>query len=338
MKAAVFHGAYDIEVMDVPLPEIGPDEVLIKVHLCGICGSDVAAYKTGMYEEGLIIGHEFAGHIVAVGEEVTDWAIGERVTANGVIPCGQCWFCHHDRPTLCDDVIMPGVSHNGAFAEFVTAPAKGLHRLPDGLTDRQAALIDPLANALHAVRLTSLKPGDRVLILGAGPIGLSILQCVRLAGARAAYVTELSPARAAVARQLGADAVLDPRQTNLFSALDRLTDGQGADVVFECAGVPQTLQDAVTLARKGGEIMVIALCEEHVEFDFMTVTMNELTIKGSYAGQEEYPLTIDLLAQGRLQAEPMISHVIALDDIVEKGFKVLTQPGTEAVKVLVEIG
>lgn len=335
MKAAVFHGAYNITVEDVPIPEPAPYEVLIRVHACGICGSDLAAYKTGTYAEGLIIGHEFGGEIVRLGSDVRGWRVGDRVTCNGVIPCGTCWFCRHNRPSLCQEMIMPGVSHNGAFAEYVALPARGLLRLPDNVSYRQAALVDPLSNALHAVRLSGLKAGDRALILGAGPIGLCVLLCARLAGARAIYVSEISRARREMAARLGADAVFDPRTVNLYSRLDELTEGRGPDIIFECAGVPQTLQDAITLVRPGGEIMVIALCEVPVPADFMTVTMNELTIRGSYCGQEEYPMALDFIAQGRVNAEEMISHVIGIEDIVTKGFEVLARPETEAVKVLV---
>lgn len=336
MKAAIFRGLESIEVAEVPAPSPGPDEVLIKVRYCGICGSDVDAYKTGMYEPGIIIGHEFSGKIVGVGEAVSGWREGDRVTVNGVIPCGACWFCHHGRPSLCEDMAMTGITYHGAFAEFMVAPARGLHRLPDEVSDRQAALVDPLATALHGVRRSALKPGDRVLILGAGPIGLMTLQCALLAGARAVYASEISPTRRGLAQRLGATAVFDPRETNLYVALDEVTEGRGPDVVFECAGVPATLQDAITLVRKGGQIMVVGICEEPVEADFMTVVLNELEVRGAYCGHEEYPMALDYLAQGRVEVDPLISHVIALEEIVEKGFEVLAGPEPKAIKILVK--
>lgn len=337
MKAAIFRGLRSIEVTDVPVPSPGPGEVLLKVRYCGICGSDVDAYRTGMYEPGIIIGHELAGEIVQVGEGVHGWEVGDRVTVNGVIPCGACWFCHHGRPSLCEDMAMTGITFHGAFAEFMVAPARGLYRLPDAVSDRQAALVDPLATALHAVRRSSLKPGDRVLILGGGPIGLLTLQCALVAGARAVYVSELSATRRDLAQRLGATAVFDPRETNLYVALDELTEGRGPDIVFECAGVPTTLQDAMTLVRKGGQIMTVGICEEPVAADFMTTVLNELEIRGAYCGYEEYPMALDYLAQGRVDVEPLISHVIALEEIVERGFEVLAAGEPQAVKVLVEL-
>jgi (R,R)-butanediol dehydrogenase/meso-butanediol dehydrogenase/diacetyl reductase len=336
MKATIFHGAYSIEIASVPTPTPERDEVLIKVRYCGICGSDVEAYQSGMYEPGLVIGHEFSGQIVQVGEGVRGWQVGERVTANGTIPCGRCWFCHHGLASLCEDLYMPGVTHDGAMAEYVKVPARGLHLLPQGVTYRQAALVDPLACALHGVRRSQLKPGDRALVLGAGPIGLLVLQCALLAGAREVYVSEMSPKRAELARRLGAREVFDPHRDNLYVALDALTERRGPDLVFVCAGAPAAFQDAVTLVRRGGQIVALGICEEPVEADFMTIAMNELSVQGSYAGHEEYPMALDYIAQGRVDVESLVSHEIALEEVVEKGFEVLARPGMEAVKILVK--
>jgi len=337
MKAAIFRGIGQIEVAEVPIPTPTRGEVLIKVHYCGICGSDVEAYKTGTYEPGVIIGHEMGGEIVEVGEGVWGWAPGDRVTVNGVIPCGQCWFCHHDKPSLCEDMQMTGITFNGAFAEYMVTPAAGLHRLPDAVSWRQAALVDPMATALHGVRLSALRPGDRALVLGAGPIGLMALQCALLAGARSVAVTEISSRRAELARRMGAAAVYHPLEDNLFVAMDQWTEGRGPDVIFVCTGAPAALQDAVTLVRKGGQIFVLGICEHPVEADFMTVVLNELDIRGGYCGYEEYPLCLDLIAQGRVDVETMVTDEISLDDIVSRGFEVLTQPETEAGKILVKL-
>jgi (R,R)-butanediol dehydrogenase/meso-butanediol dehydrogenase/diacetyl reductase len=337
MKVAIFRGKRNVEVTDVPVPQPDVGEALIKVHDCGICGSDVGAYRTGAYEVGLIIGHEFAGRIVGLGPEVYDWSVGDRVTCNGVIPCGTCWFCQHAMYSLCDSLLMTGVNFDGAFAEYVKVPARGLYRLPDNVSDREAAIVDPLSNILRAIRISQMKPGDNVLVLGAGPMGLLTIECARLCGANKVFVTEISPKRADLARQLGADAVIDPRSENVFTRLDELTGGRAPDIVFECAGVPQTLRDAVTLVRKGGQIVLIALCEEPVDaVDFMTPVMNELSFKGSYCGYEEYPMAIGFLAQGRVDVKPLISDVISINDIVPKGFEVLAKPGPEAAKILVE--
>jgi (R,R)-butanediol dehydrogenase/meso-butanediol dehydrogenase/diacetyl reductase len=336
MKAAVIRGVRDVEVSEVPVPVPEAGEVLIKVRYCGICGSDVEAYLTGMYERELIIGHEFSGEVIEVGEGVYGWAEGDRVTVNGVIPCGRCWFCHRNMASLCEDLYMPGITHNGAMAEYVKVPAKGLHPLPNGVSFRQAAIVDPMACALHGVRLSRLMPGDRVLVLGAGPIGLLALQCAYLAGAREVYVSEISPKRAELARKLGALAVFDPRRDNLHVSLDELTEGMGVDIVFVCAGVPVVFQEAITLVRRGGKIVALGICGEPVEADFMTIVMNELSIKGGYCGYEEYPICLDYIAQGRIDVDSLVSDEIALKEIVEKGFEALIKPETDAVKILVK--
>ncbi len=338
MKAAVFQGIGHVEVADVPVPEPGPGEVLIRVGYCGICGSDVEAIHTGMYEPGLIIGHEFAGVIAGVGPDVEGWRVGDRVVVNDAIPCGTCPPCREGRLDGCEDLTMVGVTHDGGMAEYVRVTARGLHRLPDGVTLRRGALVEPLSVALHGVRRSRLKPGDQALVMGAGPIGLLTLQCVLLAGARTAVVTEIDPTRAALAGRLGATAVLDPSRENVGVALRDLTDGQGPDVVYICTGAPAPYRDAISLVRKGGQVFVLGLCVEPVEADFMSVVLNDLCIEGSLAGRAEFPAAIALVAQGRVEVEPLVSHEIPLEKVVSQGFERLSTPGTGAVKILVRIG
>lgn len=337
MKAAVFRGARKIDITEVPVPRPDPSEVLIKVKYCGICGSDVASYKTGTYEEGLIIGHEWSGQIVELGQEVSGWNLGDRVVANDVWPCGSCYFCLHNRPSLCDNLQMHGVSYDGGFAEFVKVPSDILYRIPESISDEEGTLIDPLSNCIHAVRSSSLQMGDRVLIIGAGPIGLLTLQCVKQAGASEVYISEVSDRRRSMAEKLGATETYDPSKDNLYVKMDKATGGRGPDVVFECAGTPHTLRQSLTLVRKGGQIFVISICEEPVEADFMTLVLNELDIRGSYCGYEEYPYAIDFIAKKRIDVQSLISNVIPLEQLVERGFEVLATPRTEAVKIIAKI-
>ena len=338
MKAAVFLGAGDIELKDLPDPKPEPGEVVIRVGYCGICGSDLEAYATGMYETGLTIGHEFAGTIVQVGPGVSGWQVGDRVVVGDAVSCGDCQSCREGRLDACESLTMIGVTHDGGMAEYVRFMACGLHHLPEKVTLRQGALVEPLSVALHGVRQSRLKPGDMALVMGAGPIGLLTLQCALLAGARRVAVTEVDPVRAALAGRLGAAAVLDPRRDNVGVALSQLTDGRGPDVIYICTGAPGPFRDAVSLVRKGGQLFVLGLCVEPVEFDFMSVAMGELSIEGSFAGWAETAAAVEFIAQRRADVEALISHEILLEDVVEQGFRRLALPGSGAVKILVRIG
>ena len=337
MKAAVFRGPGQVELIDVPVPEVGPDEVKVQVHYCGICGSDLEAYRTGIYEPGVIIGHEFAGEVASVGERVRTWVEGDRVTANDAILCGSCLACRRGQPTLCDHLLMPGVTLHGGMAEYVVLPERALHRLPEAVSTRQGALVEPLAVALHGVRRSALRSGDQVLIMGAGTIGLLTLQCALLAGAGKVYVSEMNPAHAALAVDLGADAVFNPGQNNLAVELASRTGGEGPAVIFVCTGAAAAIEDAITLVGKGGQILVLGLDVEPIVADFLTVVLHELDIRGSYLGCEEFPDSLECIAQGRVEVEALITHEIGLDDVVNRGFKVLESPDAGAVKVLVKL-
>jgi (R,R)-butanediol dehydrogenase/meso-butanediol dehydrogenase/diacetyl reductase len=338
MRAAVFQGIGQIKVANVPKPNLYPGEVLVRVGYCGLCGSDVEALQTGMYEPGLIVGHEFAGVIAEIGPGVTGWRVGERVVVNDAVACGSCVPCLEGRLDGCESLTMVGVTHDGALAEYVKITAKGLHHLPDQVSLRQGALVEPLAVALHGVRRSRLKPGDDVLVMGAGPIGLLTLQCALLAGARTVAVTEVDATRAALADQLGVIAVLDPTRDNVGVALSRLTARRGPDVIYVCTGAPAPYRDAVSLVRKGGQVFILGLCVEPVEADFMSVVLSELCIEGSLAGRAEFPAAIDFIAQRRVDVESLVSHETPLDKVVTEGFNLLTTPNSGVVKILVRIG
>jgi len=337
MKAAVFMGQEDVQVLNVPKPSIHADEVLIKVAYCGICGSDITAYKTGNYVVGLTIGHEFSGTIEKVGSKVENLTMGDKVTGSDVIPCGKCSFCLSGKPTLCESMEMPGVTTNGAFAEFIKLPAWVVCKLPEELSLLDASLIEPLACVLHAIELSSFKSSDSVLIQGAGPLGVLTLEALKKSGAGKIMVAEISDGRKRIAQDLGADIVIDPREENLPALVERETKGLGVDVLFDTAGVPETLSGNFTLVKKGGEIMVVGITEEPTSSDFFTVVLNELTIKGAYCGFGKFPSAIEMLSKGLISARKIITSVIKLDEISEKGFKRLVKPINEC-KVVVRVG
>jgi (R,R)-butanediol dehydrogenase/meso-butanediol dehydrogenase/diacetyl reductase len=226
------------------------------------------------------------------------------------------------------------------MAEYAVLPERALHVLPEGITTRHGALVEPLAVTVHGVQRSALKPGERALVMGAGPIGLLTLQCAFVAGAREVYVSEVDPGRANLAVQLGASAVFDPTTQNLAVELMARTEarieGEGPSVADVCTGAAAALEDAVTLVCKGGRILVLGLGVEPLAADFLTLVLHELDIKGSYLGYEEFPVALEYLAQGRGNVEKLITHEIALDDVVAQGFQVLEEAGRGAVKVLVK--
>jgi len=329
-------GKEDVQVLNVPKPSIFADEVLIRVAYCGICGSDISAYKTGNYVVGLTIGHEFSGTIEKVGSKVEDLEAGDKVTGNGVIPCGKCSFCMSGKPSLCESMEMPGVTLNGAFAEYIKLPARIIYKLPEELSLLDATLVDPLACVLHSIKLSSFKPLDSVLIQGAGPLGVLTLETLKKSAGKI-IVAEVSDGRKKLAQDLGADLVIDPREENLPAVIERQTDGLGVDVVFDTAGIPETLSENFTLVRKGGEIMVVGITEEPTPSDFFTIVLNELTIRGAYCGFNEYPLAIEMLSKGMISTRKIITSIIELEKIDEKGFKSLTKPINDC-KIVVKVG
>lgn len=338
MKAAVLQGIGQIEVVDVPKPRSGPGEVVIRVAYCGICGSDVEAYHCGLYEPGVIVGHEYAGTIAEVGPGVAGWQVGDRVTVKSCIACGECAPCREGRLDGCENQIIVGVTEGGGMAEYAPVTAEALLRLPDSVNLRQGALVEPLTIALHGVRHSQLRVGDHALVIGAGPIGLLTLQCALLAGARKVAVTEVDLTRAELAGRLGAAAVLDPTRDNVGVAFSQLTGGRGPDVVFICTGAPGPYSDAISLVRPGGQILVLGICADTVQADFLTVARNQLRIAGSFMGRGQFPAAIDFIAQGRIDVDGLVSDEIALEEVVTRGFDRLSRPGSGAVKIIVRIG
>jgi (R,R)-butanediol dehydrogenase/meso-butanediol dehydrogenase/diacetyl reductase len=238
---------------------------------------------------------------------------------------------------MCENLLMPGVALNGGMAEHAVLPGRALHRLPEGVTTRQGVLIEPLPVALHGVRRSAIQSGDTALVMGAGPIGLLTLQCALLAGAKEVYVSEVEPIRAILAGQLGASAVFDPGKHNLAVELTSRTGGEGPAVIYVCTGAEAALMDAVTLVGKGGQILVLGLGVTPTAADFLTLVLHELDVRGSYLGYEEFGAAIGYVSQGRVNVEALISHEIALEDMVAKGFQAVEAPTSGAVKILVKL-
>jgi threonine dehydrogenase-like Zn-dependent dehydrogenase len=336
LKAAIYDGAYDIKIKNVPEPVVEEMEVLIKPKYVGICGTDLSAWEYGLYGPDTILGHEFAGEIVDIGSNVSGWKVGDRVVPNSLLPCKTCSFCKMNRFALCEDMQMVGISMNGGLAELVTLPQDLLHKLPDSISYEEATFIEPLSVVMKGFKRVDYNPDMSILILGAGPIGLLSLLLAKSIGCNEIYVSEIKNSRLDLAKQLGATDVINPKRESLSLRLEALTDGKGPELVIETTGAANPTSEAFTLVRRGGSILVLGICEEPVEADFMRGVLNELKVVFSYLGYEEFPEAIELISSGGIDVNPLISKIIPLEKIVEDGFEDLTKEDSSNIKVLVQ--
>ena len=338
MKQAVYAGDKVFEIRDVPVPEPGEGEVLVKVDYCGICGTDVHGFMYDTVPAGTVLGHEFTGQIAGLGKGVTGWRIGDPVVAGGgVAPPGS--------PNPIDDEPRFNfrtmgwtamTSFDGAYAEYTVMESwKPLPR-PEGISAIAGAMAEPLTTAIDAVRPSGIRLGDAVGVLGAGPIGLFCMQAARLAGATTVLVSEPAPARAEAARVLGADAVIDPTQKDVEAEMAALTGGLGPDVVFECAGAKDSLHQALCTVRKGGRVALVALSWEPNEVlpvDWISRDVQLVTSLQHHP--RHWNIALDLLDRGLVRTEPMLADgsIVPLSGI-QDAFVGLQEP-TDEIKMLV---
>jgi len=320
MKALVLKQCNQFSYEDAPVPAIGPEEVLIQVKACGICGSDVHGMdgSTGRRRPPIIMGHEAAGVIAEVGAAVRGWARGDRVTFDSTVYCGTCPFCRQGRVNLCDNRRVLGVSceeyrRDGAFAEFVAVPQHILYRLPEGLTFERAAMVEALSIAVHAVGRAPVCASDTAVVVGAGMIGLLAVQALRAAGCGRIIAVDIDPSRLDLARRLGADEGL-PAGADVPAEVARRTAGRGADLALEVVGVAAALATAVACVRKGGCVTLVGNLSPKVDLPLQQVVTRELALAGSCASAGEYPVCLDMLARGTVNADPLISAVAPLAD------------------------
>jgi threonine dehydrogenase-like Zn-dependent dehydrogenase len=321
MKALILKEYKQFAYEDVPAPVLGPTDVLVAVKACGICGSDVHGMdgSTGRRRPPIIMGHEAAGVISSVGSGVTGWAVGDRVTFDSTIYCGHCELCRRGLINLCDNRRVLGVScedyrQNGAFAEFVAVPQHILYRLPEGLAFEHAALVEPFAIALHAVRRAPPTLNDTVVVVGAGMIGLALVQALSQAGCGRLIAVDIADEKLALAAKCGATTTVNSATEDAHVTILRLTRGLGADLAFEAVGVTATVDLTLRCLRKGSAATLVGNVTPKIEFPLQTAVTRELTIYGSCASQGEYPACLDMLGRGALRAAPLISATAPLAD------------------------
>ncbi len=321
MKALLLSEYSRLDVVDVPMPRPGPEDVLIKVEACGICGSDVHGYdgSTGRRIPPLIMGHEAAGVVAAAGVNVTDLKEGQHVTFDSTVYCGVCEYCRKGEVNLCDNREVLGVStpeyrRQGAFAEYVNVPRRIVHPLPQNLAFSDAAMIEPLAVAVHAVALSEVPQGSAALVVGAGMIGLLVLQALHEKGCSSLIVSDIDDSRLQLAKDLGATVIINAKTADVPAEVKRHTAGKGVDVALEAVGSTPTIRTAIDSVRKGGTVTLIGNVAPTVEIPLQAVVSRQIRLQGSAASSGEYPECIDLLAKHRINLKPLISMVAPLDE------------------------
>lgn len=342
MKALVLTAYNRFDLQDWPDPEIGPDDVLIRVGACGICGSDIHGMdgSSGRRQPPIIMGHEAAGEIARVGVRVAGWKVGDRVTFDSTVYCGECWYCRRGEINLCDNRRVLGVScgdyrRHGAFADYVAVPQRILYRLPDGVSFTQAAMVEPLSIAIHAVNRARVELGESAVVIGVGMIGLLVVQALRAAGCGRIIAVDLRPGSLELARQVGADDVLRSDQVDVAEEVRRRTDGRGADMSFEVVGVGAALKSAVACVRKGGRSVLVGNLAPQAELALQYAVTREITLLGSCASAGEYPACLDLMARGAIRVEPLVSAVAPLSEGAE-WFRRLQAGNEGLMKVVLE--
>ncbi|MBN2593656.1 MAG: galactitol-1-phosphate 5-dehydrogenase [Sedimentisphaerales bacterium] len=320
MKALIYTRPYTFECSDFPDSVAGDDDVLIRVKACGICGSDVHGFtgKTGRRIPPLIMGHEAAGIVEGLGKNVSGFEKGDRVCFDSTVYCNKCESCRAGLFNRCDErqvlgVSVPAFKRHGAFAEFVAVPWWIVSKIPNELSFVNAALLEPASIGTHAANRAPISDSDTVVVIGAGTIGLFILQAARLRGAAKVIAVDVNEFRLDLAKQIGADKLINPLKTELSEAILLETEGKGANVTLEAVGYAKTFADAVSVTRMGGYIVAVGNLQKKAEFDLQQLVAKEHTFIGSYASSGEFRDCIELVASGKINVEPLISDVLPLE-------------------------
>lgn len=335
MRSAKLVAPKKIEIFEESMPIPLQDEVLVRVKVAGICGSDLHIYQGERSDVALprILGHELVGEVESVGSRVKRFSHGDRVTIDPVVSCGTCLSCLRGYDNLCSTVKCLGVQVDGGYCDFIAVPERKVYPLPDGMSWEKAALIEPFSIASEVLARSEVKQGDKVLIIGSGTIGLCILQAMKLAGAEV-LITDFVDSRLEKATKLGADRVLNGRKDDLTKELEEFTGGFGADVVVEAVGMPRLLEQSLCYTAPGGRIIVLGFTPEPAKIPEVVVVKKELKIVGSRMNCRRFPQVIDWLNSGLVDPAPLVSQVYPFEKI-DDAFHDILQAPEKYLKVLI---
>jgi len=342
MKIANWYGGKDFRIEEIPKPQIDDDEVLIKVKAVSICGSELDAYtgaskrRQDIHGLPLVMGHELSGVVAEVGRKAENVSVGDRVTVNPIMACGKCEQCLTGANNICQNFRLVGLHVDGAFAEYVSVPSINSYRISDNLSFEEACLMEPCSVVVHAVNITTLKLGDDVTVLGAGPIGLLVLQAAKLAGAGHVYVTGTHHLRLNMAMKLGADETFNARKEDPVERIMSLTENEGVDAVLDAVGSETTLQQGLSLIKKGKTITLIGMREKTMQLRTLDIVVKEARIQGDYGYTKmDFKSAVKLAGLRKFKLKPLITHQFPVEQIAD-GFKVLAERKDEAIKVIVK--
>jgi L-iditol 2-dehydrogenase len=319
MKALILKEYRRFALEDIPTPLLQPGEVLVRVRACGICGSDVHGIdgSSGRRIPPIIMGHEAAGEVVELGRAVTGWKAGDRVTLDSTVSCGNCWYCERGHVNLCENRQVLGVScseyrRHGAFAEYVAVPARILYHLPDRLSFEQAAMVESVSVAVHAVERTRPPVNGSVAVVGAGMIGTLVIQALRAANCKRIIAIDLDEERLGLAKRLGATDAIKAESPDLLEKIRDCTGGRGVDAAFEVVGMTESLKTAIDCVGKGGSVTLIGNLKPKVELPLQSVVTRELKLIGSCASAGEYPACLELIGSGKINVTDIITATAPL--------------------------
>jgi L-iditol 2-dehydrogenase len=338
MKAAILNKPKELVIKDIAKPQCGDNEVLINIKEVGVCGSDVHYYNKGrigdfVVKKPIILGHESSGIISEVGDKVRGFEVGDRVTIEPGVPCYTCDYCIDGNYNLCPNIVfMATPPYDGAFVEYITYDPNFVYKLPDNISLTAAALIEPLSVGYSASKRAKIKPGDNVLILGSGPIGISILEMVKAFGASKVYITDINDFRLGVAKKHGAYKTINVTKKDIFGELKNVK----IDSIIEASGAENSIINSIKLVRPGGAVVWVGMGKDDIRIPYSIITSKDLSIEGIFRYKNTYPSIISLLEGGKIKIEDIVTHYFKLDDI-EKAFSTANDPDVDRLKIVIRI-